>query len=658
MDTTSLTPSDIKQLYQKGSVSTYYKSRQELQHIRMPVGGLFCGGVYLRGDGVLVDWDIDPNFQHLRNILQGFSIHIQHPSGNITRPFDEDSWPEIAFEATYPVATIAYIDPSLPVTIKLEVYSPLIPLNETDSSLPLTVFNFHVQNNDSQPISAHITGWLENKLGGVRINTALVHKKWKGVHLQGTAEGEMNFCIAAIRNDAIVQTQQQQQHSIPCVDTYSTQQESETLLAGVTTQLQVLPGQHAATSFVNAWYYPGMPHYHFQFPHLESIVEYFAENFQRLQYQTQLWKKNMADTTLPNWLVERCFMQLATLTNYTLSDYKFGGVHSLGGVKEHDFPCEQLIGRLFPTVSQQIRLLDGEVHPFNNMNEISTFILRCYREHLLSYGNMQSVDQKFIIEVYPYVQKAIKQLIEQYDHDQLSSLALKAAYQLAKLMHDEPLAVACLGHDIVFEEMDMAAAAWSTQLQLQHPVIGLQSLYETYLETPITENAYPYQLAMMLIHRGMHGEALNVLHLLHEHYHPSARNPFNISEPGSLASWGVMVNIMGFVYDGQRGFISFAPVWGADQFKAPFIVAEGWGSYKQLQQRKKQVHEVFIKYGMLEVTTLRFQHDDPTNIHIATVALEGKKVPAKMQKDGRHIIILLSKPVIIPANQALTVTLT
>ena len=53
-----LDPVWIKSLYKRGTVTTYLKSKNELQYIGMPVGGINCGTIYLRGDGRLWLWDI------------------------------------------------------------------------------------------------------------------------------------------------------------------------------------------------------------------------------------------------------------------------------------------------------------------------------------------------------------------------------------------------------------------------------------------------------------------------------------------------------------------------------------------------------------------------------------------------------------------------
>ena len=53
-----LDPQWIKSLYHRGFATSYKKTKNELDFIGMPVGGIFTGTVYLGGDGRLWLWDI------------------------------------------------------------------------------------------------------------------------------------------------------------------------------------------------------------------------------------------------------------------------------------------------------------------------------------------------------------------------------------------------------------------------------------------------------------------------------------------------------------------------------------------------------------------------------------------------------------------------
>lgn len=243
----------VKSLYERGKPRVV-TSRQGLMHVGMPVGGLFCGTVYLGGDGKLWLWDIfndnregivpklvkrevtgtqqtlrnrdgaayyapestqpslfqrgfpltrmnvgdvagfapgsaresnasdggDPlDYSNQDHFQQGFAIK----TGNQVRSLDVNGWKQVSFTGSYPIGTVKYSDPQSPVTVKLEGYSPFIPLNTKDSSLPCTIMSYTIANVSNQVVVGEIGGWLENgvccnsgfenPLNGTRVNSVL-----------------------------------------------------------------------------------------------------------------------------------------------------------------------------------------------------------------------------------------------------------------------------------------------------------------------------------------------------------------------------------------------------------------------------------------------------------------------------------------------------
>ncbi len=69
---------------------------------------------------------------------------------------------KIQFCGEYPLARVEYSDGQLPVTVSLEAFSPFIPLNYDDSSLPATVMRFTVKNTSTAAAEVELAGWLEN----------------------------------------------------------------------------------------------------------------------------------------------------------------------------------------------------------------------------------------------------------------------------------------------------------------------------------------------------------------------------------------------------------------------------------------------------------------------------------------------------------------
>lgn len=77
---------------------------------------------------------------------------------------ESGDWDEIVFDATYPMAKIRYIDKQLPIEITAAVFSPFIPLDEKNSSLPCTIYDFTFTNKSKEKVLFDVLGWLENKV--------------------------------------------------------------------------------------------------------------------------------------------------------------------------------------------------------------------------------------------------------------------------------------------------------------------------------------------------------------------------------------------------------------------------------------------------------------------------------------------------------------
>ena len=163
-----LAPEWVKSLFARGTPAIYRGA--DLRFIGMPIGGICAGQLYLGGDGKLWHWDIfnedmktgDAHYakpvQPLSSIEQGFTLKI----GDKVLPLDASAFPEVAFRGEYPIGTVEYKSPSVPLEVTLEAFSPFIPLNTDDSSLPATVLHFTVRNTSNASIDAVLSGTIEN----------------------------------------------------------------------------------------------------------------------------------------------------------------------------------------------------------------------------------------------------------------------------------------------------------------------------------------------------------------------------------------------------------------------------------------------------------------------------------------------------------------
>lgn len=184
-------PEWLARLTARGTPETY--SGDDLRFIGMPVGGLCTGTLYLGGDGRLWLWGIfnkdvegiDPRTvtyagqqlkardgsayvappDPLRPVDQGFALQVRSAGGEKTVALDRKGFREVTFLGQYPVGTVTYRDPDVPISARLEAYSPFIPLDVDDSSLPSTVMSFTLTNGSRDELEVTLAGWIENAVG-------------------------------------------------------------------------------------------------------------------------------------------------------------------------------------------------------------------------------------------------------------------------------------------------------------------------------------------------------------------------------------------------------------------------------------------------------------------------------------------------------------
>lgn len=169
-----LDPDWVRSLFARGTPTIY--RWPESRFIGMPVGGICAGQVYLGGDGRLWHWDIFNRHIHTGSsgphyaepmapalpFRQGFAVRVLEGGRQQTRALDHTGWRDVAFRGEYPVGRVEYRDAEMPVVVSLEAFSPFIPLNLDDSSLPATVMRFKVTNTGRQRVEVELAGWLEN----------------------------------------------------------------------------------------------------------------------------------------------------------------------------------------------------------------------------------------------------------------------------------------------------------------------------------------------------------------------------------------------------------------------------------------------------------------------------------------------------------------
>jgi len=176
----------VRSLFAKGGRSWFEGA--ELESVGMPVGGICAGQVYLTGDGRLEFIDIfnqyansgygRVNYREGRSatemvvnagdtveapsIDQGVALQVETGKGAMVRSLDARGFPGVRFCGEYPIGFVEFVDADFPVSVRLEAFSPFIPLNETDSALPVTLLSYTLENGSSDLVRVTLAGWLEN----------------------------------------------------------------------------------------------------------------------------------------------------------------------------------------------------------------------------------------------------------------------------------------------------------------------------------------------------------------------------------------------------------------------------------------------------------------------------------------------------------------
>jgi uncharacterized protein (DUF608 family) len=166
------------------------------RHVAMPLGGIGTGNVAVCGDGSLRQWQLhnmgnhegfipdtffalrvsqwEPPVSELR-LLQSPPPAPVPPTPLVT----DDRIPggqrrlatllptmeSTSFRAVYPFARVRFHDATLPVSVEMEAFTPLVPLDVEDSSHPVAMFTFTITNRSDIETFVWLGAAMQNAVG-------------------------------------------------------------------------------------------------------------------------------------------------------------------------------------------------------------------------------------------------------------------------------------------------------------------------------------------------------------------------------------------------------------------------------------------------------------------------------------------------------------
>src|ERR1017187_10158014 len=220
-----------------------------------PLGGIGTGFVEIRADGCFHEWQIfnsgpwaqNARFttappaagpQYLRFLLRARKasddtaqmrrLYLRSDENDLyTLPFVQDV-ESIDYSAWFPMTSLRYNDPTIPVRASAQVFSPFIPGLARDSGTPGFHVVYTLENICDEPVEVSLAGFLDNPLASAlpdrRLTNSLSQEDGvTGIHLETSAQtdfpsgiGSMCFSVTGGEHSYISGTFQQYALPGPC----------------------------------------------------------------------------------------------------------------------------------------------------------------------------------------------------------------------------------------------------------------------------------------------------------------------------------------------------------------------------------------------------------------------------------------------------------
>ena len=140
----------------------------KLRQISFPLGGIGTGSIGLAGNGRFTDWEIfgRPAKKSINGYTH-FAVRAEYPDGSsITKILNSDLETDLAgqlgaksqtmcafphfkscvFKGEFPFAFLKFTDPDFPAEIHMKAFSPFIPLDADNSTIPAGLFEIEAKN--------------------------------------------------------------------------------------------------------------------------------------------------------------------------------------------------------------------------------------------------------------------------------------------------------------------------------------------------------------------------------------------------------------------------------------------------------------------------------------------------------------------------------
>ncbi|MFC1566991.1 GH116 family glycosyl-hydrolase [bacterium] len=258
---------------------------------------------------------------------------------------------KIEFVGTYPKAVLRYFDKKLPVDIRLEAYSPIVPNDYELSSLPGAIFKFDFKSKVKESVEVMIFMIARNIVGkwyiGRTNKVCSLSNKTKGIHFTqepGYDNDETfgDFTISNTGNNGYYNAWNSQQinfiynnnnislevidflkkyEKLPKVDNdFVLRNENIQLCSSICERITLNSDKTQSSVFTIGWHFPHHEYGHYyerKYKNSLQVCKYLEKNKAYIIKKINSWIDKVSQMKLPLWLEDGLLNNLYVLTSGT-----------------------------------------------------------------------------------------------------------------------------------------------------------------------------------------------------------------------------------------------------------------------------------------------------------------------------------------------------
>jgi uncharacterized protein (DUF608 family) len=310
------------------------------------------------------------------------------------------------FDAPFPFAEIKLTDSAIPLNCRLAAWSPFVPGNADDSSLPMAVLEYSFENRTQKPLesvfSFHAANFISTSSGGDSVGSIDHGFVLRQAGSEEAPSDEGAFAVTLLDPNA----------SVDCAWFRGAWFDAATILwqnidaghvlsnvpltegipspgGSVYMPFSLQPGEERTATILLNWYVPKTrlrlggkaesccggasssscnthtPWYAGQFASVESVAEYARKNLERLRQDSMRFRDCFYDTTLPPEAIEAVAANLTILKSPTVLRQADGRIWAWEGCGDEGGCCSgscthvwnyaQALPHLFPELERSLR---------------------------------------------------------------------------------------------------------------------------------------------------------------------------------------------------------------------------------------------------------------------------------------------------------------